>query len=118
MEPRYSGYAIGTAAVKEHDVALLRLADTTRLGPGFVVIVAGLLLLTVGTILAEIAIWRSRNLPRWSGVPLVIGFALYLPQYLASQPVRIARAALVAAGCFWTAWGLCSFYTELIGNRI
>jgi hypothetical protein len=101
-------HAIGTAAVKEHDVALLRLADATRLGPGFVVIVAGLLLLTVGTILAEIAIWRSRNLPRWSGVPLVIGFALYLPQYLASQPVRIAHAALVAAGCFWTAWGLWS----------
>jgi hypothetical protein len=92
--------------VEKQDVTMLHLADDIRLGPGIAVLIAGLLLLTVGVLLAEIAIWRSGDLPRWSGLPLVVGFALYLPQYLASQPVRVAHAALITAGCFWIASAL------------
>lgn len=99
-------HAIGGTVVEKQDVTMLHLADDIRLGPGIAVLIAGLLLLTVGVLLAEIAIWRSGDLPRWSGLPLVVGFALYLPQYLASQPVRVAHAALITAGCFWIASAL------------
>jgi hypothetical protein len=93
-------HAIGATVLEKHDVTLLQLADNVRFGPGITVLIAGLLLLTFGVLLAEIAVWRSADLPRWSGLPLVVGFALYLPQYLASQPVRVAHAALITVGCF------------------
>ena len=99
-------HAIGATVADKQDVTLLQLADDVRFGPGISVLVAGLLLLTFGVFLAEIAVWRSGDLPRWSGLPLVVGFALYLPQYLASQPVRVAHAALITAGCFWIASAL------------
>jgi hypothetical protein len=56
--------------------------------------------------LAGAKAFASGDLPRWSGLPLVVGFALYMPQYLASQPVRIAHAAFITAGCFWIASAL------------
>ena len=99
-------HAIGATVVEKQDVTLLRLADDIRFGPGITVLIAGLLLLAFGVLLAEIAVWRSGDLPRWSGLPLVVGFALYLPQYLASQPVRVAHAVLITAGCFWIASAL------------
>lgn len=99
-------HAIGATVVEKQDVTLLQLADGVRFGPGISVLIAGLLLLTFGVLLAEIAVWRSGDLPRWSGLPLVVGFALYLPQYLASQPIRVAHAALITAGCFWIASAL------------
>jgi hypothetical protein len=99
-------HAIGATVVEKQDVTLLRLADGVRFGPGISVLIAGLLLLTFGVLLTEIAVWRSGDLPRWSGLPLVVGFALYLPQYLASQPIRVAHAALITAGCFWIASAL------------
>jgi hypothetical protein len=69
-------------------------------------IVAGLLTLAVGAILVAVAIWRSRILPKWSGIPFALGFALYIPQYVASQPVRVAHGLLLAAGCLWIAVGM------------
>jgi hypothetical protein len=99
-------HAIGATVVEKQDISLLQLADDVRFGPGISVLIAGLLLLTFGLLLAEIAVWRSGDLPRWSGLPSVVGFALYLPQYLASQPVRVAHAALITAGCFWIAAAL------------
>jgi hypothetical protein len=99
-------HAIGAIVVEKQDVTLLRLAEDVRLGPGINVLVAGLLLLTFGVLLAQVAVWRSGDFPRWSGLPLVVGFALYLPQYLASQPVRVAHAALITVGCFWIASAL------------
>jgi hypothetical protein len=99
-------HAIGAIVVEKQDVTLLRLAEDVRLGPGINVLVAGLLLLTFGVLLAQVAVWRSGDFPRWSGLPLVVGFALYLPQYLASQPVRVAHAALITVGCFLIASAL------------
>jgi hypothetical protein len=99
-------HAIGATVLEKRDVTLLHLADDIRFGPGITVLIAGLLLLTVGVLLAEVALWRNGGLPRWSGLPLVVGFALYLPQYLASQPVRVAHAALITVGCFWIAAAL------------
>ncbi len=67
---------------------------------------AGLLLLAVSAIIAAIAVWRSGRYPRWSGVPFAFGFALYIPQFFGTQPLRVAHGVLVAAGCLWLAAGL------------
>jgi hypothetical protein len=99
-------HAIGQEAVGQHSSALLALANAVRFGPGFIVIVVGLGLLAVGSILVALAVWRSGTLSRWSGIPLALGFALYLPQFLATQPIRVAHGLLVALGCIWIACGM------------
>jgi hypothetical protein len=99
-------HAIGQAAVQQQNTDLLDLANQIRFGPGFTVIIVGLLSLAVGAILVSVAIWRSDSLPKWSGVPLALGFALYIPQYVASQPIRIAHGLLIAVGCLWVAAGM------------
>ena len=79
------------------------MADEVRSGAGLMMFLAGLTFLPVGAILAALAVWRSRWLPRWSGVPFALGFALYIPQFFGSQPIRIGHGLLVAAGCLWLA---------------
>jgi hypothetical protein len=71
-------------------------------------ILAGLVLLAIGSILTAAAVWKSRAIAKWSGVPFAIGFLLYLPQFLGTQQIRVAHGLLVAAGCLWIAmamWG-------------
>jgi hypothetical protein len=99
-------HAIGQEAVRQHSSALLALADTVRFGPGFIVIIVGLLLLAVGAILVAIAVWQSGTLSRWSGIPLALGFVLYLPQFLGTQPIRVAHGLAVTLGCIWIAFGM------------
>lgn len=96
--------AIGRKALDVGDPGVLDLADAVRYGPGLGFLVVGLVLLGVGTALLAVAIWRSTRLSRWSGVPLAIGIALYLPQFATPEPVRIAHGALVAIGCATLAW--------------
>jgi hypothetical protein len=99
--------AIGRRALREHNPALLDLANDVRLNPAAIVLFgAGLLLLAAGTVLAAVAIRRSRVLPHLSGVPLAVGFALFLPQFFGPPPIRIAHGLLIAAGCFWVAVGM------------
>lgn len=99
-------HAIGQQALSQNDAAVLSLANQIRFGPGFIMIVTGLLLLGVGSILVAREIWKSQILPKWSGIPFALGFALYIPQYAASQPVRVAHGLLLAAGCVWIAAGM------------
>jgi len=96
-------YAVGQEAIRLQDVRLIDLAGDIRFGPGFVMILAGLILLGIGTVLAASAAWTSRIVARWSGIPLAVGFVLYLPQYMGSQPIRIAHGLLIAVGCIWVA---------------
>ncbi|WP_054847802.1 hypothetical protein [Methanoculleus chikugoensis] len=56
---------------------------------------------------------RSRDLalghppPRWSGIPLALGFALFLPQFFTPPPpARIAHGLLVMIGCWLVAWSM------------
>jgi hypothetical protein len=37
--------------------------------------------------------------PRWTGLPFALAFALYLPQFFGPPALRIAHGVLVAAGC-------------------
>jgi hypothetical protein len=60
----------------------------------------------IGAVLAAIAIWKSDAMPRWSGIPFALGFALYVPQFFTNQPIRVAHGVLVAAGCLSIAAGM------------
>jgi hypothetical protein len=93
----------------------MSLANDVRYGPGIVLFGAGLLLLGIGAILAAAAVWKSGGLPRWSGSLFGLAFALYIPQFFASPPIRVAHGLLVTAGCVWlafTIWQAQAWRTE------
>ncbi len=97
-------HAIGQEALKENNPALLSLTNSIRLHEGLVFFLPGLVLLAVGTVLFAIAIWRSNSLIRWSGIPLAVGFALYLPQFFGPQSIRVIHGVLIMIACFLIAW--------------
>ena len=106
--PYYGGeafglHAIGLEALKLHNADLMSLANVVRSGPELVMFAAGLVLLAAAATTVAVSVWRSGKLPRWSGVPFAIGFALYIPQFYGPQPLRVAHGLLVAIGCVWLA---------------
>ncbi|MDV4343862.1 hypothetical protein HL657_11935 [Methanoculleus sp. YWC-01] len=99
--------AVGREAIEQNSVdLLLALTDAIRFGEGVWLFGAGLLALAAGAILFAAAIWRSGTLPRWSGIPLALGFALFLPQFFTPPAVRIAHGLLVMVGCWLVAWSM------------
>jgi hypothetical protein len=109
--PFYGGeafglHAIGQEAIRQQSSALLAMANDVRSGAGLVMGLAGLMLLAAGAVIAAVAVWRSSTLPKWSGIPFALGFALYIPQFFGTQPIRVAHGMLVAVGCLWMAAGL------------
>ncbi|MEV7970424.1 hypothetical protein AB0O34_31220 [Sphaerisporangium sp. NPDC088356] len=93
---------IAHRAVQDQSTSLLALVDEFRYGPAAVVMFGcGLLLLGVGVVLAAVAVWRSGALPRWSAVPIAVGFALFIPQFFGPNILRIAEGALIALGGVW-----------------
>jgi hypothetical protein len=66
----------------------------------------GMVLLAVAGVLAAVASWRMAGLPRWGAMIVAVSLVLYIPQFFAGQPVRIAHGALLAIGCLWLAAGL------------
>ena len=99
-------HAIGRAAFERRDVDLMTLASVVRSGPGLVMFVIGLLVLAVSAIVVAITVWRSGTYPRWAGIPFALGLALYLPQFVFTQPIRVAHGVLLAMGCLWLGAGL------------
>jgi len=100
-------HAVGQEALRQNSVDLLvTLTNSIRYGAAIWLFGIGLLAIAVGTILFAIAIWRSGILSEWSGIPLAAGFALFIPQFYTSQPVRVGHGLLVMAGCWLMAWGL------------
>ncbi|BFT74208.1 hypothetical protein [Paenibacillus sp. P36] len=99
-------HAIGQEAIKLQNSDLIGMANVVRFGPGFTMILIGLLSLAIGCILTAIGIWKSRILPKWSGIPLALGFLLYIPQFVGTQPIRVAHGFVVAIGCLWMAVSL------------
>jgi hypothetical protein len=100
---------IGQAAVSQNNPALIPLINSVRFGPGLLFIISGLLLVGAAAILLASAVWKSGTLPKWSGVPLAIGLALYIPQLQGNpmiQPIRIADGLLIAIGAIWIARGM------------
>lgn len=100
-------HAVGQEAVRQSNVDLLvTLTNSIRFGEGIWFFGFGLLALAVGTILFAIAIWRSGIPARWNGIPLAVGFTLFIPQFFAPQPVRIGHGLLVMVGCWLMAWSM------------
>jgi hypothetical protein len=104
--PYFGAEAFGLQVIGQQALVLRRtdvaaVANTLRFGPAIFPFGLGLILVAIGAILAAIAVWRSRDLPKWSAVLLAIGFALYIPQFLTTQPVRVAHGLLIAAGAIW-----------------
>ena len=99
-------HSIGQQALARHDAALLTaLTDGVRWNEGLWFILPGLLALAVGTGMIAAAAHRSGLLGR-AGILLAVGFALYIPQYAAGQPIRVAHGLLLTAGCVWLAAAL------------
>jgi hypothetical protein len=100
-------HAAGQQALRRGDAQLLTsLTDAIRWQEGIWFITTGLLLVAAGAIAIAWAIWASRSLARYAGIPLAAGFALYLPQFTAGQPVRVAHGLLIAAAGLLLAWHL------------
>jgi hypothetical protein len=99
-------HAIGQAALKENNAALVSLAGDVRGEPGIWFIIIGLILLGAGIAVFAVAVWRSDLPIKWSGLPLAVGFALYIPQFTASQPLRVAHGLLITLGCGLIAWNV------------
>ena len=105
--------AVGRDALRQQNAAAMPLANSIRLEEGIWFIMLGLLCLGVGTTLLAVALWRSHRFPGWSGIPLAVGFALFIPQFLTPQPVRIAHGLLIAFGCLLIARGILRPLTPL-----
>ncbi|MBM7605133.1 hypothetical protein JOC75_003156 [Metabacillus crassostreae] len=94
---------IGQEAIHQQNVALMSLVNDIRFGPGFLMILIGLIILAASSILVAIIIWKSKILSKWSGIPYALGFILYLPQYMGTQPIRIVHGLVITIGCLWIA---------------
>ncbi len=101
-------HAVGAAALDRSDTGLLTdLTAGIRWGLGIWFIVTGLILLAVAGVIAALAVWsRFDSVGRWSGIPLAVGLALYLPQFTGSSAIRVTHGFLMAVGCCWLAWNL------------
>jgi hypothetical protein len=99
-------HAVGQAVVDRNNPDLMSIVNNIRWEVGIFWILAGLTALGIGVILLAIAIWRSRRLARWSGIVLAIAFALYIPQFAAGQPVRVAHGVLILVGALILGWAM------------
>jgi hypothetical protein len=99
-------HAVGQAVVDRNDPDLMSIVNNIRWEVGIFWILAGLAALGAGVILFAIAIWRSGRLARWSGIVLAIAFALYIPQFAAGQPLRVAHGVLILIGALILAWAM------------
>lgn len=100
----FGAHVIAQHALATHDAGALDMINDFRFNPAAITLfAAGLLLLAAGTILAAVAIWRSTSRARWSGVPLAVTFALFIPQFFGTPTVRIVHGALTLAACLYLA---------------
>jgi hypothetical protein len=98
--------SIGQLAIREGRSDALDLANALRLGPAIVVMTAGLLAVSLGTILCAIAVRRSSSLLRWSAAVLAAGVFLWgivLAVWPSLQWLRIAEALLITVASFGVA---------------
>jgi hypothetical protein len=99
-------HAVGQAVVDRNNPDLMSIVNNIRWEVGVFWILAGLAALGVGVILFAIAIWRSGRLTNWSGIVLAVAFALYIPQFAAGQPLRVAHGLLLLVGALLLAWAI------------
>ena len=102
-------HAVGQEALKRQDVNLyVTLTNAIRFGASIWFFGVGLVALAVGAILFAIAIWRSGVLVKWSGIPLAVAFALFIPQFFTPPLVRVSHGLLILVSCGLIAWAMVS----------
>lgn len=98
-------HAIGQQVVARNDLSLLALTNTVRYQPvAITVFGVGLVLLAAAGALVGYRLWRSPGGLRWGGLLLAAGLVLFLPQFFAPAPLRIAHGCVLALGCLLVAW--------------
>ncbi|MFC0449082.1 hypothetical protein [Rhodococcus jostii] len=98
-------HALGGSGLDED--AVTTLAESVRMGAAQATLfAAGLLLLAAGACAAAVAITRSGLFARWAGIPMALGFALFIPQFYVDAPLRIAHGVLIGSGCAVVALGV------------
>ncbi|MBD7979368.1 hypothetical protein [Oerskovia merdavium] len=102
-------HAIAQDALSTGSLDFLTTIEAVRMQPVAVTMFgAGLLTIGASGVLVAVAAWRGGLVPRWVGVPLAAGLALYLPQFFTPPAGRIAHGVLLAVGCWLVAWTLTS----------
>lgn len=90
--PYYGAEAFALRALASQP-NIAALAELIRMGPAQVAVFgAGLGLLAVAGVLTAVAVGRA-------GVLFAVGMLLFLPQFFADPPLRIAHGVLLAIGC-------------------
>ena len=98
-------HALGGSDLDEN--AVTTLTESVRMGAAQATLFAtGLLLVAVGAAAAAVAIARSRLLAGWAGIPMAVGFALFIPQFYVDAPLRIGHGVLIGFGCAVMALGV------------
>lgn len=100
---------IGRAAATQNSSDTLTLINEVRFGPGIIFVLVGLLLIGVAAITVARAVWVSERLPKWAGVPIAVGMAIYIPILQGGevfQSLRIIDGLVTLAGAVWILWGL------------
>lgn len=106
-------HAVGAQTLSGSDPAIMDLADPIRNGSVQISMFGiGLILVLVGGIFAALAVRRSGVLPAWSGLPIALGLALFLPQFFASPALRIGHGIVMFIGCAVMAWAVWNARTE------
>lgn len=98
-------HALGGSDLDEN--AVTTLTESVRMGLAQATLFAtGLLLVAVGAAAAAVAIARSRLLAGWAGIPMAVGFALFIPQFYVDAPLRIGHGVFIGFGCAVVALGV------------
>lgn len=93
-------HAAGQQALESGRIAQFdTLIHDIRWQAGIWFILLGLFALAAGIIVLTTAAWRETPRPRLLLLPLAVAMALYIPQFAAAQPIRVAHGLLMTAGC-------------------
>jgi hypothetical protein len=88
-------------AYLEGATGVASLVEPIYRGPMTAIMLVGLALLAAGAIGFARGVWRSGTLPRWAGVALGLGLALWCPIF--PRAVRVADGLLIGLGGLWLA---------------
>jgi hypothetical protein len=100
-------HAVARDALATGGLDFLPTIEAIRMQPvAMTLFGVGLLALGASGVLVAVAAWRGGLTPRWVGIPLAAGLALYLPQFFLPPAGRIGHGVLLAVGCWLVAWAL------------
>ena len=103
--PYYGAEVFGLHAAGQQGLATGQISQfddlvhDIRWEVGIWFILIGLLALAVGVIVLTSAAWQESPRPGLLLLPLAVAVGLYIPQFAAAQPIRVAHGLLMAAGC-------------------